>query len=333
MILSQINSTLATVSPLFIGHISDFDIHLYRGAYSLENIEFRLREHPEERFFMARNVDLSISWRKILEGKLTMDIAADKASVILTDQVMKAFQKNSKQAEADSKKVASHIFPMRIERVDVRNSDFQFADLLSIPEAERWKMTNIQGRMSNVTATKEVPASLLTLQASLFGSSPVKLVATLNTVDQPITWDTDAELKGFQLPNANGWLKKKLPLTFTSGTLDLYSEIRSQNGRIEGYVKPFVHKADVIAQDESFKGLKHFGIEVTTAMANLILRNAKEKTLATKVLFSYEAGKFQINSAKALSEAIKNGFSEKINEGLDNEISLSDQKLKPKDKP
>jgi len=333
LILKQVNSTLETVSPLFVGHISDLDINLYRGAYRLENMEFRLREKQDEVFFTARTIDVSISWRKLLQGQLTIDALVDEANVTLTKVVLDAYKKNSAQAKADSRKVKKSLIPVRVERVDIRNSNFQFAELLSIPEASRWRLGKIQGRLSNVTATKEAPLSPLSLQASIFDGAPIKVVASINTVQQSMAWDADIELKEFKLSNANAWLKRKLPLSFTSGTLDLYSEVRSEDGRIEGYAKPFVHKADVVAPSESFSGLKHFGIEVSTAAVNLILRDAKEKTMATKVLFAYEADKLQINKAKAISEAIQNGFSEKINPGIDDEISLSEKNIPRKEKP
>ncbi|MGZ5279187.1 MAG: hypothetical protein ACXWC9_04550 [Pseudobdellovibrionaceae bacterium] len=333
VILKQVNSTLETISPLFMGHISDLDINLYRGAYRLENMEFRLREKKDEVFLTARAVDISVSWRKLFQGHLTIDALVDEASVVLTENVLEAYKKNVKQAKADTQKVGKSLILMRIEKVDIRDSNFQFAELLSIPEASRWRLEKIQGRLSNVTATKEAPISPLSMQASLFGGSPIKVVASLDTVQEPMAWDADIELREFKLSNANAWLKRKLPLSFTAGTLDLYSEVHSEKDRIEGYVKPFVHKADVVAPSESFAGLKHFGIEVSTAVINLILRDAKEKTLATKVLFAYEGGKVQINKAKAISDAIQNGFSEKINPGIDDEITLSEKNISRKETP
>lgn len=321
--LRQTNRFLATFSETYSGHIEDFDISFLRGAYQMEGFSLRLKQSPDEEFVFIRVVDVSIAWRELFRGRVNTDIDIDKAKLVITRKIMNAFAKKPNESKEDSKKAANKLFPVRVGRIDVKNSSFEFADLLSLPEAERWRITNMEARLSNVTATQNAPLSLLSARGDLFNSSTVKVVSQMNLLKQPMAWDVDLELRDFNLPNANGFLKNKVPMTFTSGKLDAYSEIRSEKGLIQGYVKPFLHKVDVVANDEVFKGFKQFAIEVSAATANLILRTAKDKTLATKILFSYNKGEFNLNSAKAISEAFKNGFSEKIPEGIDDEISLS----------
>lgn len=336
ILLKETNKILAKFSDVYHGHIEDFDIHILRGAYGLDGLRLRLKKNssttkgghdlgPE--FVFIKNLDVSIAWREILVGKFNTDIIVDEMKLMITNNLIDVIANNKKQSEKDSKLVASKLFPIHIGRIDIRNSSFEFAELLSVPEASRWKMTEMNGRISNVTSTPETPLSLLSFRGKLFNSSEVKVAGNLNMVKTPAVWDFDLVLKDFNLPNANAWLKRKLPLTFTSGKLDLYSEVRYENNKIEGYAKPFLHKADIVATGESFTSLKHFAIEISTAAANLILRTARDKTLATKILFSYENNEFNINSKKAISEAIKNGFSEKIPEGVDDEISLSKKNL------
>jgi hypothetical protein len=281
-------------------------------------------------------MDVSLAWRDLLKGRITTDVDVQQAHLLLTDEVIHVAQKFSDQTKKDSKKAKEKMLPLDLERMDVRDSSLHLANIASLPESSRFRLSHIQARVNHLTATPEMPLTLISAQASLFDSTPVRIVATANTLVQPIAWDLDAELRDFKLASANPWLIRKLPMTFTSGTLDAYSEVRSENGRIEGYVKPFMHKAVIIAKDEAFLNLKHFGIEVTATAINAILRDARDKTLASKILFAYHDGKLDINQGEALSKAIKNGFSEKIPEGLDNEISLSEKYRKPlpaKEKP
>lgn len=327
LILKETNKFLATFSETYHGHIEDFDIHLLRGAYTFQGASLRLKLHPDDEFVFVKDVDVSLAWRELFSGRINTDIVVDNAKLVITNNVMDSFSKDKKEAKEESQKAASKLFPVRVGRIDVKDSKFEFAELLSLPEAQRWRMTNLTGRISNVTATENSPLTLATARGTLFDSSDIKVVSNLNLLKKNIAWDVDLDLRDFNLANANGWLKRKLPLTFTSGKLDLYSEIRSEDNKIEGYVKPFLHKADVIATGESFLGLKHFAIEISAATANLILRTARDKTLATKILFSFENGNLNINSAKAISEAFKNGFSEKIPEGIDDEISLSKKNM------
>jgi hypothetical protein len=322
-ILRQTNRFLGSFSETYNGHIEDFDISLLHGAYQMEGFSLRLKQHPAEEFVYVSVVDVSLAWRELFAGKINTDIEISNAKFIITNKIITAFSTAPSKSRDESKAAAKKLFPVRVGRVDITDSIFEFADLLSIPEAKRWRVTKIEGRLSNVTGTENNPVSLLSVRGNLFNSSTVKVVSQLNLLKKPIVWDADIEIRDFNLPNANGWLKSKVPLTFTTGKLDLYSEIHSNKNSVEGYFKPFLRKVDLVSNPEVFTGFKQFAIEVSAATANLILRTAKDKVLATKILFSYENGDFKVNSSKAISEALKNGFSEKIPEGIDDEISLS----------
>ena len=323
IILQKTNEFLADFSPTYKGHMEDLDLSIIRGAYKLKGLALTLKEKKAAPFAKAELIDVSVAWREIFKGRLVTDIDARKVDVVLTDKVLNAFKTAKEQSKKDSKEAADKLFPVRIERLELKDSSIEVADMLSIPEPERWKLTQIKGRASNLTSTPSAPISLVSVQGKLFNQAVVQVVGNLNLVAEPPQWDVDVQMKGFDLPNANGVLKKELPLTITSGTLDLYGEMISKNNRIEGYVKPFMHKADIVADKEHFKGFKHAAFEVGTAAANLFFRSAKERTVATKVKFSYDDSGFNVNSWDAIAAAFKNGFSEKLPEGIDEEISLN----------
>lgn len=328
LILKKTNEFLDSFSPILSGHVSAFGMSLYRGAYQIKGFELRLKNKAEEQIIYTKVVDVSIAWRDLFKGRITADVLIDGAKVVVTQNVLDAL-KHQKQLMQDQKKASDKLVPLRIERIDVRDSDFQVADMAQIPEGSRLRLSNIEGRVSNVTSDARAPLTLASVRGNFFDAAPLKVVAQINRQATPLAWDMDLEMKDFKMSEANPWLKKKLPLTFTAGKLDLYSEIKSENGTIEGYFKPFLHNADIVANHESFASLRHFGIEVSTAAVNLLLRNSKNRTLATKVLFAYNDDGFKVNSAKAISEAFKNGFTETLQPGIEDQVNLSAFHQKP----
>lgn len=328
MIKPQVNELLATFSPTFKGHVNDVGISFFRGAFQLRDLELTLKDKSQEKFFTANVIDTSIAWRDIFRGRITSDVLIDKTNIALTKNVLEAFKKTPKEEQEKTKKEASKLFPLTVERVDIRDSSFEFADLASVPEASRWKVTDIDGRLSNATPAPKFPLTMMTLDGKMFDSAEIKVAGQLNQLSKPTAWDVDLEIRGFDLRQANPVIAQKLPLSFTSGKLDAYSEIKSEDNKIVGYVKPFIQNADVIASNESFRSAKNFGLEVSTAAVNLLLRDAQKKTLATKVLFSYEDGDFKINSMEALAKAIQNGFAENVPKGIEDQISLSSKQTK-----
>lgn len=64
--------------PGYTGHVNDLDIHLWRGAYSLNGVGIqRVNERVREPFFQAKCIDLSLAWRELWHGKFVSDIAID----------------------------------------------------------------------------------------------------------------------------------------------------------------------------------------------------------------------------------------------------------------
>ena len=330
IILQQTNKFLSDFSPVYKGHIEDLNLGIIRGAYEIRGFELLIKGNKPERFIHAHSIDVSVAWREIFKGRLVTDIILDKLDVTLTKNTLDSFSKAKEQAKNDTKKATSKIFPVKVESLEVKNSTFEFADVISIPEEKRWRLTEIQGRGSNLTPSEKSTRTLATLQGKIFDQAIIRAVANLELLKSPMQWDLDLELKDFNLPSANKVLSHKLPLTITTGTLDLYGEVISKENRIEGYVKPFLKKADIVADKEKFHGFKHGTIEISSAAANLIFRSAKERTVATKINFSYDNSDIKINSAKAFNEALKNGFLEEIPEGLDEEITLPNPTLKGK---
>ncbi len=55
---------------------------------------------------------------------------------------------------------------------------------------------------------------------------------------------------------------------------------------------------------DDFKGIKHFGLEILSAVINALLKN--NNTAATQIDFSYTNEKFDWNLAEA---SLKSGFS------------------------
>lgn len=330
-ILQKLNKFLGDFSPEYAVHIDDLDLQIFRGAYRFTGVTAFLK-HKNQIFLKAELIDVSLAWRELIHGQVRADALGENVDFVWTPEFNAAVLSAPKQSIQDADTVKKKLFPFRITRIDVRNSSFQYADLPNLPDIQRWKVTDLNGRLSNVLPTETNPISLFTAKGTLLGSSTMNVIGRLNRVAKPIRWDVDVELKEFDLVKGNSLLKRKLPLTFTSGTLDIYAEARSEEGKIEGSVKPFLKKVDVVEKDEHFLGLKHFGIEIGVAALNLILRNTRDHAVATKILFSYDnkVGKFELNSQKALSEAIAHGFQDKINPGIENEYKFSNLELTKK---
>lgn len=317
LLLAKTNKYLNTFSPNYSFHINDLDISFFRGAYRFEEVIGRLKSSGEI-FLTIKTVDISMAWRELFKGRILTDIKIDHLDFL----VIKDIEKLS-SLKKESKEAKETLMPVEIERVDLMDSSIAFENYKSISDNSNLKITQLNGSITNLTPTQKMPISYFNLRAKLIDMSSIfHLVGELKSLNKPIVWKIDAEVRDFKITSLNPYLKKHMPLTFTAGTLDLYSEMKSEKGKVEGYVKPFLREIDVIANKEHFISAKHLGIEIVTAIINLVLRESKTKSVATVIDFTYDK-KLTIKKTKAAGKALEHGFEQQISPGIEGRYHLN----------
>lgn len=317
ILLKKTNRLLATFSPNYSMHIDNLRLHILRGAYSFHGITGTLKEDKKQ-FLEIDTIDVSLAWREIFKGKLKTDIEADGVRFLLIKDIKKLKAPKKEEKETAKKK----LFPLKIERFDLHDGSITLEGYEALDEKTHFTINDINGRATNLVADDKNPLSYFNLTAKIVDpDATLKVAGELNMKADPLKWDFDAELRNFHLNLMNPYFKKHMPLSFTKGTLDLYSEVLSEEGKVKGYVKPFIRELDVVANKEHFKNAKHFGFEIISALGNLILREKKTKSVATKMDFTFDK-KFQINTGKTVKKAIQHGFEQQLSPGIDDQYKL-----------
>ena len=316
ILLTQANKYLASFSPTYSLHMEDLDLSIIRGAYSFQEITGKLKDDGKV-FLTIKEVDVSIAWREVFRGKIVTDIVTDKVDFLFLKDMSKLNPPSKKEAQD----VKETLFPVKVETVDLRRAQVVFEEYPSLDDKSRLRIENINGRITNLTPDEDDQLSSFNLSAALQGKSETVFIGSLNLTKTPMLWDVDVELKDFDMASLNPVLKRNLPLTFTKGRLDLFAEAQNENKVIKGYIKPFIKDIDVVANKEKFVGIKHFGIEILTALGNLILRDSDTKTVATYLDFNYN-GAFNISTGQGISEALEHGFGQKLQPGIEDKYHI-----------
>lgn len=321
IVLDRVNKYLAHFSESYYAHIEDLDLNFLRSSYSFDQIKVALKATPDKPFLTVESVDVSIAWRELFRGRVLTDIVIKQAHFEADTQFAQPAQKNVQKTQDEAVAAGKKLFPVDVERIEIRNSKMNYASY-------NFFVDHIEGRLSRVFATEENPLSLLTLKGDVLGKFPLKIVGDLNLLKTPKAWVMAAELQNFNTVSANSFVSRFAPLTFKNGQLDIYAEVKSEDGRISGYVKPFLKDAEVMGDDKDFKSLKHFGIELSVAFVNALFKSSKDKVVATRVLFQHEDGKFQWNARETVAELFKNGYRESLPRGIENLMSLNVEEKK-----
>lgn len=315
----SINKFLASFSPVMEFHVADMDISFLKGAYIFDSVTGKLKGNKND-FVEISEVKVSISWRDVLKGKIKTEIDITGLNFSYTKELKEALAKVPKKKEG--KKVINKIFPLDIGMIEVRDSTVILDDYKGLKDKEKVSFTDIKGSVTNLIADNDNPYSHLTLKAKLLGKTMIETTGVINTLDTPWDWSIDSEMHGFDLTNANQFLKRKVPVTFTKGKLDIYAEAKSEEGKTEGYIKPFFKNIDVIEAEENLKGAKHWFIEVITALGNIILQSPDNKTVATLIPFTMNQSGVHLDKGEVLTKAIEHGFKQKLSPGIEDRFNL-----------
>jgi hypothetical protein len=317
IILSRLNNYLAEFSPVYSIHIGNLDLGLLTFSYTGHNAEAFYKKDGH-RFFVVKKTRVQISFSELLHGRILTNVRVDDAKFVLTKALFKGSKDPDAKPKETAKKASEKMFPLRIAYVEVHDGDFDFADFVDQDKDMRWRVTDIEAKVLNINPLPENPYTTFDLHGKFLDSSPFKLTGKAKRLETPIAWKTDFEMKDFDMVIANPMLLKDLPLTFTKGKLDLYSEVKSEHGQISGYVKPFLKNAAVL-KNEKYVSVKHFLNEILSAFANWLLQNSNGVT-ATKISFHEEGGHLKVDTGKAIQKAIENKLEKPLTPGTDDSV-------------
>ncbi|MFS4461007.1 DUF748 domain-containing protein [Bdellovibrio sp. HCB2-146] len=307
------------------GHIEDFDLALYRGAYQVEGLKIWKRTSSAKNPFLSvKQIDLSLAWRALFSGKLLGDLSIDEMKLVMLDSDKKD-KKEFGEGE-DWKTMAGKIVPIELESLQIRNSEVHMMNRdFKVPiDVVLDKVMLEASNIKNTNDSKELLPSTVSATARFQKSAALKAKARMNLISKIPAFEAKAQLEKLDITKLNQFFKAYGPFTFTSGRFSVYTEVSTKNNRVVGYVKPFFENLDVISENENFGSPKRFFNEVGLAMGNLLIRNRKEKTVATKIEFVGAAMSPDVDKWGAFWSSLRNGFVEALKRSLENTISIKD---------
>lgn len=320
-----INWYMGNKMESYKGHIDDFDLALYRGAYQIEDLViWEKKKSPKDPLVEIKQIDLSLAWRAIFQGRLLGDLQVDGMKLSLIDSDDK---KNKQMGTGqDWKTVVGKLVPIELESFRLSNSEVHLYNRdFKVPvdvvlDRIMVSATNIK----NMDDKKELLPSSVEASARLQKSGIFTGGAKINLLSQVPAFESKMTLEKLDITKLNDFFLGYGPFTFTSGTFSAVGEVSTRDNKIKGYVKPFLENLDVINPDEKFDSPKRFFFETGLALSNLILRNSKNKTVATTIEFEGAAKGPKIETWDAFWGSLRNGFVEALQKTLDNTISIKD---------
>jgi hypothetical protein len=319
------NDYLGNELPGYTGHVDGIHFSFFRGAYQVEGIyldKIDSATHKQTEFVAVNNIDLSLEWSALFQGKIVGKLFFDSPVIKFTkDRVEPA------QVVKDTttfKQLLDIGMPLDVNRVEVENGQVHYRDLTSSPLVDI-SMNNIYVLAQNLRNTtdplQQLPSSI-EVNASVYGGKvDVKMYLDL-LADDP-TFDLKAEVTHLNLPGLNAFFKAYGKFTVEKGDFSVYSEMAAKDGGFKGYVKPIIKDMRILGAGGKDQNILTKLWEGILDAVNWVLKNKKEDQLATKIPIEGRFNDPKPNIWYTIFALLRNGWIQALNPALDYEININ----------
>jgi hypothetical protein len=321
-----LNRRLAALEA-YDGHVGDIDMHLYRGAYSIDDIVITKtgakRPIP---FFSSRRVDLSIEWRSLLRGSVVSEAEFEGPELNLVQGKSKADSQLGEEENWNAR--LEEMFPFRFNTIQVRDGTVRFL-APGISTRDAITARNVRGQVTNLTnvieSGKETFADFR-INADVLDGAPAVVAGSVDAFAAKPTFDVNMEVKKVSLPQVNPWLREYIKADAEAGKFELYMEFAAADGKFKGYAKPILQDVDLYRSGEEEQNpLKRFW-EGFLDFAAEVLENDDADQVAARIPFSGTIEDPESSLFATIASVMRNAFISAFARPLEGSINLRDVK-------
>lgn len=320
--------------PGYGGSIGDVDIHLYRGAYSIHDVDIvKKTNNVPVPFLKAEQVDFSVEWSELRNHALVAEVQLDHAQL----NFVKGKTKEEDQTGIDKSwvEVVQDLFPFKINRFEIRDSQVRYADLSAKPQVDI-SVTNLFIVCSNITNSRNLTNELPTpfqVRGVTIGGGKLNVSGAANPFTESPRFDVNAQLEEVDLTALNDFLLAYAKVDVKRGTMNFYTEMAAADGRFKGYVKPLLQDLDIVdVSDDAKRPLKLFW-EIFVAGVTKLFKNQPKDQVAAKIPIEGSIDNPKAGLVPTLTSVLRNAFIKALSPRLEGSIDVESAKPQKGSKP
>jgi len=315
--------------PGYQGSIEDVDIALVRGAYVAKNLILSRRDaQTDVPFLKIPQADISIQWRALFNGKIVSEIYLTKPQLIYVfeDQL----QDDQKEPETEDWTAAlDNLVPIDINHLSIKEGRLGLVKVKAEPTLDIY-MDQVQLTAENlqlVNSDEQNLPSPIQASAVTIGQGKTKLDGRINLIKQIPDMDVSLSIENIDVTALNSLTQHYANVDFSSGQLDVFSEVAIADGYLKGYLKPLLIDAKLIDQGDGFFKQLWEGI---VGFFKFIFKNQSTDKVATKIPFEGDLNNVDAGVWETFVNILRNAWVKAFRENVDDDIEFSDLKQEVK---
>ena len=332
-ILQYVNKTLDGLDG-YSGHVADVDLHIWRGAYEIEDVHIEKTGEKEPIPLVAvKRVDISVQWGALLDGSIVGELdlygpklnllAEKKADSKAENEREKQEAKKAAEGESSWQTQVKELVPLKINRIGIHDGELHYRDVHTKPQVDVY-VHQLNGRITNLTNSEELSETLAAeaaFQGVAMGSGKFKVDGRMDPYKKSPTFRVNAELEQLQITELNDFLKAYASIDAERGTLSVYTQADCADGRFKGYVKPLIKDLRILNWKNEKEGVVGKLWEGLVEAGSELFENHPKEQIGTRIPFSGKVESPDADIGTTVIYVLRNAFVRALNAGLDGRLA------------
>ena len=306
-----VNRTLGR-NPLYEGKIGKLSIHLWRGAYSIEDVRLlKTSGNVPVPLFAAARVDFAVQWRALTHRKVVGQVVMERPELNFVD----APSESESQTGAGGPwlQMIRDLFPFKINSAVVQDGTVHFRVFQAATPVDVY-LSQVNGTIDNLGNIQDETTPLVsTVQATALVMDQARLdfKMTLDPFSYRPTFHMVTRVLGLDVTRVNDLALRYGKFDFKRGWLDLVVEAESREGLLTGYVKPLFRNLKVfsLTQDLKEDNVFEFFWQALVGAATSLFKNQPRDQFGTLIPFSGDAsGSTTMDVLATVGNVLRNAF-------------------------
>lgn len=297
-------------SHYFDGRVGTVRVHLWRGAYSIDDVKIVSTTNTVPvPFFEGKRVDVSLDWGALWRGRFRGRVALERPRLHFvhgpTDE--------ETQTGADQPwlSMINDLFPFRIDRAEVTDGEIHFHAFHTHPPVHA-HLADVQATVENLTNVQD---SLDPLIASVhargvaMGSGRLQFDMTLDPQAHRPSFELATLLVDLDVKRLNALALAYGDFDFEEGRFDLVVELSAKDGFIQGYAKPLFRNLRVVSlRDVRTKDPLHLLWESLVGVVGAVFKNQPRNQFGTSITLEGEIDDPRTSILEIVGNVLRNAF-------------------------
>jgi hypothetical protein len=231
----------------FRGDFERVHVTLFGPGYTITHL--KLIEDPggswKTPVFYADSVHVGVDWRQLLHGRI---VAAARVVEPKISVIERGPEKpKTAKRPPDLSRQLQEVLPLELARIEILRGELLYRDLTAPRHPELW-VHQLEVAAENLpTRARLTGGRPATVSASgvVGRSGDMTLFVSADPFASPLAFGGRFELVGLRVAELHDFVAPRTDLQAPEGTLDLFAEFTSKNGRIRGGVKPVLKNVEV----------------------------------------------------------------------------------------